>query len=74
MSALEPGRPRRGARGRARGGAVRIALVTLLVTLSFLLGIAFSRTLDERPSQGPTVTTVATLPSQETVTVTATSP
>jgi hypothetical protein len=59
---------------------VRAVLVMLLAGLAFLLGIAFARTLDERPSRGDTVTTVGTLPpvqqesSPETVTVTATGP
>lgn len=52
----------------------------LLVLLSFLLGIAFSRALDERPHDGELVTTVRTLGSagaidgQRTVTVTVTVP
>jgi hypothetical protein len=57
---------------------VRGALVVALVVAAFLLGIAFARTLDDRPRQGDTVTTVGTLPPLEetagTVTVTVTSP
>ena len=51
--------------------------MALLALLAFLLGIAFARTLDERPSQGHDVTTVGTLPpvvEPETLTVTVTSP
>ena len=55
-------------------------LVVVLLVLAFVLGIAFSRTLDERPEPGAGVTTVRTLtpvPQERppvTVTVTATSP
>lgn len=51
-----------------------------LVVLAFLLGLAFARTLDERPEQGDVVTSVRTLtplpqePPVRTVTVTVTSP
>jgi hypothetical protein len=61
---------------------VRTALVVIGAVLAFLLGIAFSRTLDERPKSSGVVTRVRTLaplsqsgPSETvTVTVTATSP
>lgn len=56
---------------------VRTVLVAALALLAFLLGIAFARTLDDRPTQGHQVTTVGTLPpvvAPETVTVTVTSP
>ncbi|HET6623793.1 MAG TPA: hypothetical protein VFG70_04630 [Gaiellaceae bacterium] len=50
-------------------------------TLAFLLGIAFARTLDERPQPGDVVTTnvrtLTPLPQQapaRTVTVTVTTP
>jgi hypothetical protein len=56
-------------------------LLLAVGTLAFLLGIAFARTLDERPQPGDVVTTnVRTLtpvPQQapaRTVTVTVTSP
>jgi hypothetical protein len=53
-------------------------VVAVLVAFAFLLGVAFSRTLDERPHDGDLVTTVRTLevPSstQQTVTVTVTAP
>jgi hypothetical protein len=51
----------------------------VVATLAFLLGIAFSRTLDERPKPGGVVTNVRTLtplpqqPPARTVTVTVTS-
>lgn len=56
----------------------RIALVIVCAALVFLLGIAFARTLDERPASGDAETIVRTLtpvPQQgpgETVTVTVT--
>ena len=52
----------------------------LLLVLAFLVGIAFARTLDERPEPGGMVTDVRTLtplpqqPPARTVTVTVTSP
>jgi len=53
-------------------------VVAAVVVLAFLLGIAFSRTLDERPHDGDLVTTVRTVdPASETVqtvTVTVTAP
>ena len=60
----------------------RIALGIVLAVLLFLLGIAFARTLDERPASGDTVTNVRTLtplPQEApvrtvTVTVTVTQP
>jgi hypothetical protein len=70
-------RPPRPSRSRRIVRAVLVALVGLLV---FLVGIAFSRALDERPRSGEPVTTVRTLEprSQEeparTVTETVTQP
>jgi hypothetical protein len=55
-------------------------LVALLAILVFLLGIAFSRALDERPRSGEPVTTVQTLEPRpqeapvRTVTETVTQP
>jgi hypothetical protein len=55
-------------------------VVGLALLLVFLLGIAFARTLDERPEDGATVTSVRTLsplPQSgpvRTVTVTVTVP
>jgi hypothetical protein len=59
---------------------LRALFVGVALVLAFLLGIAFARTLDERPEDGGTVTNVRTLtplPQQgqaRTVTVTVTSP
>jgi hypothetical protein len=67
-------------RSRRRGAVVRALLVGAALALAFLLGIAFSRTLDERPVDGRTVTSVRTLtplsqePPMRTVTVTVTQP
>ena len=64
--------------GRDRIG--RVLLVVVGLALAFLLGIAFARTLDERPKSSGTETIVRTLEplDQEapvrTVTVTVTSP
>ena len=79
MSAFQPTRPsRRRSPGGLRRTVVRAALAVLLAVLAFLLGIAFAQTLDDRPRQGDTVTTVGTLPPlqgpEKTVTVTVTSP
>ena len=56
-------------------------LFLVLAALAFLLGIAFARTLDERPKPGDVVTTnvrtLTPLPQQapeRTVTVTVTTP
>lgn len=55
-------------------------LVVVLLVLAFVLGIAFSRTLDERPSSDGVVTDVRTLTPlpqgapTRTVTVTVTVP
>jgi hypothetical protein len=76
-----PPRPRRTPRrARPRERAARLLLGTLLLVFAFLLGIAFARTLDERPEPGGVVTEVRTLtplpqqPPARTVTVTVTSP
>ena len=65
-------------RTRRRRPWVRALVVAALLVLAFLLGIAFSRTLDERPQEGDLVTTVQTLESlpttERTVTVTVTAP
>ncbi len=58
----------------------RLLLAVVLLTLAFLLGIAFARTLDEQVDPGGAVTNVRTLtplpqePPARTVTVTVTSP
>lgn len=75
-------RVRRAAPRRRRSRVLRAALVVLLGVLAFLLGVAFARTLDERPKPGGTVTSVRTLeplPQEApertvTITVTATQP
>jgi len=69
-------RPQR--RGR-RNGIGRLALVIVGLALAFLLGIAFARTLDERPDSGGAETIVRTLTPvpqgapTRTVTVTVTT-
>lgn len=80
MSMLErPSREQR-SRARRRSPVLRALLVGVALVLAFLLGIAFARTLDERPEDGGTVTSVRTLtplPQEvppRTVTVTVTSP
>lgn len=83
MSTLEqPSRQRRPRRSGRRETVARLILAGVLLVLAFLLGIAFARTLDERPEPGDAVTTVRTLapiPQERTtetvtVTVTVTSP
>ena len=69
-------------RARRRSSLLRALLVGVALVLAFLLGIAFARTLDERPEDGGTVTSVRTLtplpqrgPTRTvTVTVTVTQP
>lgn len=57
-----------------------MSIAALALVFSFLLGIAFARTLDERPEDGRAVTSVRTLtplPQESptpTVTVTVTGP
>ena len=80
MTTLEQPSRRRPPRPSRRRAIVRALLVALVGLLVFLLGIAFSRALDERPKSGEPVTTVRTLEprSQEkparTVTETVTQP
>ena len=65
---------------RRRPAFVRVLLVAVALVLAFLLGIAFARTLDERPKNGgtePSVRTLTPLPQQgsvRTVTLTVTQP
>ena len=76
--------PRRSARPRRtrRDTIGRVVLAVVALALAFLLGIAFARTLDERPKSSGTETIVRTLtplpqdaPGRTvTVTVTATTP
>ena len=70
---------RRPGGGRNRFG--RVVLLLVVATLAFLVGIAFGRTLDERPQPGDVVTTnvrtLTPLPQQaptRTITVTVTTP
>lgn len=80
MTMLEqPGRQSRGRRSR-RERVGRGILVVVGLALAFLLGIAFARTLDDRPKSTGTETIVRTLtpiPQEaptRTVTVTVTGP
>jgi hypothetical protein len=76
------GSPRRAARRSRTDTVFRSVIAVLALTLAFLLGIAFSRALDERPKSSGTETIVRTLTpvpqgspgSTVTVTVTATTP
>lgn len=78
MNAYDPGRPaRRKSPDRPRRTLARALVVALLAVVCFLLGVAFAETLRDRPREGNTVTTIATLPpvtAPDTVTVTVTSP
>jgi len=80
MSMLERPSRQQGSRTRRRSPVLRALLVGVALVLAFLLGVAFARTLDERPAEGGTVTSVRTLsplPQQgqvRTVTVTVTTP
>jgi hypothetical protein len=67
---------------RRRPPILRTALVVIGAVLAFLLGIAFARTLDDRPRDSGQETTIRTLTPQPqeapgrtvTVTVTAQNP
>jgi hypothetical protein len=79
VSALDEPRRCRPA-GRTRRERIgRVVLVLVGLTLAFLLGIAFSQTLDDRPRSSGTVTNVRTLTPlpqgapARTVTVTVTT-
>ena len=80
MTLERPSRERNGRRPNRRKSFVRAVLLALLLAVAFVLGIAFARTLDERPKPGGVVTNVRTLnplpqqPPARTVTVTVTSP
>jgi multisubunit Na+/H+ antiporter MnhB subunit len=51
----------RSPRRSRRDAIVRVMLVVVGLALAFLLGIAFARTLDERPESGGAETIVRTL-------------
>jgi hypothetical protein len=78
MSMLAPPRRRARPRRSRRDTIGRVALVVVGLALAFLLGVAFARTLDERPASGGAETIVRTLEPlpqgapTSTVTVTAT--
>ena len=80
MSVPHETRPRSRARPTRGRQVVRGLIAVLAVGLTFLLGIAFAQTLDDRPSSGGTTTDVRTLtplPQEapvRTVTVTVTGP
>ena len=80
MSMLERPSRRQRSLSRRRSPVLRVLLVGLALAVAFLLGIAFAQTLDERPENGGTVTSVRTLtplPQEapvRTVTVTVTGP
>jgi hypothetical protein len=66
---------------RSRRDAIgRVVLVVIALALAFVVGMAFARTLDERPKPGGTETIVRTLTPlpqgapTRTVTVTVTGP
>jgi multisubunit Na+/H+ antiporter MnhB subunit len=72
---------RRASRERTfREGIGRAVLLVVGLVLAFVLGMAFARTLDERPKSSGTVTSVRTLTPipqdapPRTVTVTVTGP
>ena len=76
----ERAEPRQRARARGPARVVRLLLIGAALAVAFLLGIAFARTLDDRPADGATVTSVRTLSPlpqsgpMRTVTVTVTAP
>ena len=80
MSEISPSRAARRERARRRRSPARTVGLIALLLLAFLLGIAFARTLDERPERGDLVTDVRTLtpleqqPPARVVTVTVTTP
>jgi hypothetical protein len=79
MSALDQSSRRRPQRRSRRAVIARVVLAVAGVALAFLLGIAFARTLDERPESGGEETIVRTLEPipqgapTRTVTVTVTT-
>jgi hypothetical protein len=80
VTLLQRSNGRARSRPSGRGTVIRLILGVVLLVLAFLLGIAVSRALDERPEPGANVTSVRTLtprpqePPPRTVTVTVTEP
>jgi hypothetical protein len=80
MSMVERPSRQQDSRARRRSSAVRAVLIGIALVFAFLLGLAFAKTLDDRPEDGRAVTSVRTLtplPQRgevRTVTVTVTSP
>ncbi len=76
----QPSRRTRPPRRSRRDAIGRVVLVVVGLALAFLLGLAFARTLDERPKSSGTETIVRTLTPlpqgapTRTVTVTVTGP
>ena len=80
MSMLDPSTRRARPQRRTRRERIgRVVFVVMGLAFAFLLGIAFARTLDERPESGGAETIVRTLtpvpqgPPPRTVTVTVTT-
>jgi hypothetical protein len=80
VTSLEQPSRRRPPKRSSGSALVRAVVLVALVALVFLLGVAFSRALDERPRTGDPVTTVQTLEPRpqeapvRTVTETVTQP
>ena len=80
MTTFEPPRRRVPPRRSPRERIGRVVLLVVGLGLAFLLGVAFARTLDDRPTSGGAETIVRTLtpipqsgPGTTTVTVTVTA-
>jgi hypothetical protein len=80
VTGLDETRRQRRARPSRGRRIAKIVAICAACALAFLLGIAFARTLDDRPSPGGTTTDVRTLTPlpqgapERTVTVTVTTP
>jgi hypothetical protein len=79
LSTLDEARRQRRSPSSRRQRIGRIVLGLVVLSLAFLLGIAFAQTLDDRPTSSGTVTNVRTLTPlpqgapTRTVTVTVTT-